>query len=183
MMKTMEKTLVMLGELEYDDLDWMLKVGKHEWLPAGHILIHEHQPLDSFYILLDGELGVSTRVTGADDIATLRNGQVVGELSSVEPRIPTATITVKRSSLILTIPRTLLVRKLQQDVTFTARFYEALVDFLSRRILQTTCHLAPVTPASPHHTHCPEVQDSLALEPSRLDWLRHRIQIQFQTQS
>lgn len=182
MMKTIEKTLFILGELGDDDLDWMLKVSKCEWLPSGHILIREQHPLDSFFILLDGELGVSAQVTGSNDIATLRSGQVVGELSFVEPRIPISTITVKRPSLILTIPRTLLVRKLQQDVTFTARFYQAFVDFLSRRIQQTTEHLTHGTPGSLHTAHNREVQNRLALASSRVDWLRHRIEAQFQTQ-
>jgi CRP/FNR family transcriptional regulator, cyclic AMP receptor protein len=178
MIKTMEKVLFILGELDDDDLDWMLAVGRHERFAAGHILIHEQHPIDALYILLDGELSVSTLATGGHEIAILSSGEVVGEMSFVDTRPPSATVTVKHPSLVLAIPRDLLVAKLQQDVAFASRFYRALAVFLSTRLRETASHLGTVSTESPATELTQEARDSFALAQTRLDWLLRRVRDQ-----
>jgi CRP/FNR family transcriptional regulator, cyclic AMP receptor protein len=175
MLKTMEKVLFILGELDDDDLDWMLKVGQHERFAVGHVLIREQQPIDALYILLDGELSVSTLATGGHEIATLSSGEVVGEMSFVDTRPPSATVTAKRTSLVLAVPRDLLVTKLQQDVAFASRFYRALAVFLSTRLRETASHLGNVPMDAPAQDLTQEARDSFALAQTRLDWLLRRI--------
>ncbi len=173
-MKTMEKVLFILGELDDDDIDWMLAVGKHQQLPVGYVLIRERQPIDALYILLDGELSISTIATSGQEIATLTSGEVVGEMSFIDTRPPSATVVAKRKSLVLSVPRELLDSKLRQDIDFASRFYRALSIFLSHRLRETIHSLGHSPVGLPEEELGREARDSFALAHTRLDWLLRR---------
>jgi CRP/FNR family transcriptional regulator, cyclic AMP receptor protein len=174
-MKTMEKVLFILGELDDDDIDWMLEVGKHQWIDTGFVLIRERQPIDALYILLEGELGVSTIAMGNQEIATLTSGEVVGEMSFIDTRPPSATVVAKRRSLVLSVPSELLAAKLRQDVGFASRFYRAVATFLSHRLRETVNHLGNLPPGLPEEELARDARDSVALAQTRLDWLLRRL--------
>lgn len=133
----MSKVLVILGELSDRDIDWMLANGKHTKVQAGTILITEGQPLDALYILLDGTLSVSVSSLGDKEIGKIICGEVLGEMSFVDGRLPSATVTAIEECHILSIPRPLLTEKLEQDVLFSLRFYRAITKFLSYRLRGT----------------------------------------------
>ena len=58
--------------------------------PAGHVLVAEGDSGDAFYILVDGSAAVSR--SGAE-VATLGPGATLGEISLVDGRPRTATVT------------------------------------------------------------------------------------------
>ena len=66
----MTNALLILGELNDRDIDWIVTQGKREVLQAGTVLIEEDQPLDALYIVLSGTFNVC--------VASLEN-QVVGK--------------------------------------------------------------------------------------------------------
>jgi CRP-like cAMP-binding protein len=108
----MRKALFFLGILSDTDIDWIVRNGSKVRLTAGSTLIHQGQPTDSLYFLLDGDFSVST--TRARDIAKLKAGEMVGE-----------------------IPRSLLATRLKEDVGFASRFYRAVAMFLADRLRTT----------------------------------------------
>lgn len=133
----MSKVLVILGELSDRDIDWMVANGKRTQLQAGTILIAEGQPLDALYIVLEGTLSVFVSALGNKEIGTIISGEVLGEMSFVDGRLPSASVTAIEECLILSIPRRLLTEKLEQDVLFSLRFYRAITKFLSSRLRGT----------------------------------------------
>ena len=137
----MKKVLFILGELGERDIDWMLATGSKEQIPAGTTLIQEGEPIVALYIVLDGLLAVSSKALRDQEIARLGSGEIVGEMSFVDARPPSATVTAIENSVVFSIPRSQLTLKLQQDSDFAARFYRAIAMFLSDRLRGTVVRL------------------------------------------
>lgn len=133
----MRKVLYLLGQLSDADIEWLIAKGRKERLPSGTVLIREGQPIDALYILLDGSLEVSGKALGTDKPVRLGCGEVVGEVSFVDSRPPTATVAAATDSLVLAIPRALLSENLERNSEFAARFYRALAVFLAHRLRDT----------------------------------------------
>jgi len=131
----MRKVLFMFGDLADSDIEWLAAAGKRKQFPKGSILVHEGKPIEEIYILLDGELSVlvgspQSRVT----LNTLQKGEIVGELSFLDSRPPTATVMAGGDVIVLAISRDKLRTKLERDHAFAAKFYRALGVFLADRL-------------------------------------------------
>ena len=137
----MQRALFILGVLEDEDVDWLISVGQRQELSPGSVLIHEGQPCDFIYLILDGLLEVSVDAIEDQPIAQLGSGEVVGEMSFVDCQPPSATVAAQSPSILLAIDCAYLREKLSQDGWFSARFYRALSILLSSRLRSTVKHL------------------------------------------
>ena len=176
----MKKVFFLLGELDDDDIDWMVSMGRREEVPAGTVLIQEGQAIDTLHILLEGTLSVSVSALEGKTIARLTSGAVVGEMSFADARPPSATVMAVETSLILSIPRLLLVEKLQKDEGFASRFYRAIAIFLSTRLRGTVRYLGYAKDQLLQEDNSsedlsPEVVDNVPLAKARFDWLLRRL--------
>jgi CRP-like cAMP-binding protein len=134
----MRKALYLMGILDDSDTDWLTDHGKRQFAPQGTILIHEGQPIDSLYVILDGQFDV---MAGPQSVATLYAGEVVGEISFVDSRPPTATVTAAKDSVVLALPREKLLAKMDRDQKFAANFYKGIATYLADRLRVTTGRL------------------------------------------
>ena len=130
----MRKVLFILSELADADLDWLIQNGTKTTFPKGSTLIREGQPIEVLYVLLDGQLSVSLAALNDKEIAVLRSGEILGELSFLDSRPPSASVTAVDDATVLSISRARLTRKLEEDSGFAARFYRALGVFLASRL-------------------------------------------------
>lgn len=132
----MKEVLYILGEFDDADVDWLVAAGRQVEVPDGQPIIREGEPIESLFFVTGGTFRVST---GADDteIARLQTGEVVGEISYVDRRPPTATVTAVEDGRVLAIPRDILTEKLESDPRFSSRFYKALATFLADRLRST----------------------------------------------
>jgi CRP-like cAMP-binding protein len=133
----MKKVLFILSELSTRDIDWLLAHGDPQKVPEGTVLIHEGQPLNALYIVLDGILTVSVAGLGNREVAKIGCGEVLGEMSFVDGSPPSATVKAIEDSLVLAINQKKLSQKLEEDVLFALRFYQAITKFLSYRLRGT----------------------------------------------
>jgi CRP-like cAMP-binding protein len=140
----MKKTLYFLGILDDHDIEWMIRNGRKMTLAPGAQIIEQGKPTDSLYFVLDGALVVHT--PQAPRIAVLKAGEVVGEVSFVDSRPPSASVRAETPSVVGVIPRHLIAKKLQEDVGFSARFYRAMAVFLADRLRMTTGSLGTRAP-------------------------------------
>lgn len=127
----MKKALYILGQLTDPDVDWLFKAGSKLTLPPGQVLIREGQPIEAVYIVLVGTLAI---IAGGKEINQVGTGDVVGEMSFVDARPPSATVKAVDTATLLAIPRAALQKKLEQDPGFGSRFYKALSIFLSYKM-------------------------------------------------
>jgi len=131
----MRKVLYIFGLLTDGDIEWLGVNGTCRRFRSGDVLIQEGRQTDGLILLLEGEVQVSAR--GHGDIARMGIGEIIGEVSLVDSAPPSATITVIADGLALFIDKALLLRKLEQDDGFAARFYRALAIFLADRLRAT----------------------------------------------
>ncbi|ASC71986.1 hypothetical protein XM38_029400 [Halomicronema hongdechloris C2206] len=174
----MKRVLFVLGVLEDDDIDWLLTVGQRLEFHAGDVLIRQQQQAEAIYLLLDGTLHVSVASWPDQIIAELSSGEVVGEMSFVDTRPPSATVTAATPALLLAIPWSPLQSMLQQDSRFAARFYRALAILLSSRLRTTVQHLEgehwqPVVLSDQECSR--DMAETISLGGIRFDWLMRRL--------
>jgi CRP-like cAMP-binding protein len=127
-----------MGILDDEDVEWISSRGRLVGVGKDEVLIREGEPVDALFILLDGSLDVSTR---GQAVATLYAGEIVGEISFVDSRPPSATVRASQHSHVLAIPRALLQSRLATDAWFASRFFRAIATFLADRLRTTTARL------------------------------------------
>ena len=159
----MRKVLFLFGILDDRDIEWMISTGRVTTAPPGTVLIGQGRPLDSVFVVLDGVLSVRIlQEGGGRELARLHAGEVVGEMSFVDSRPPSATVTALENTRVLAIPRAELRRRLG-DSGFAARFYHALALFLADRLRATSAGYGVGEPQQP------PVPDAVEIDPLILD--------------
>ncbi len=136
----MRKALYIMGVLDDSDIEWIASNGRKRLVSKGTQLITEGSPVESLFILLEGKLLVQTRASRSP-IAVLSSGEIIGEISFVDLRLPTASVTAAENSEVLGIPQSSLRRKLESDTGFAARFYRAIALYLADRLRVTSGRL------------------------------------------
>ncbi|HEX4339188.1 MAG TPA: cyclic nucleotide-binding domain-containing protein [Polyangiaceae bacterium] len=132
----MRKVLFIFGQLTDMDIEWLAKAGRRKRLAANTVLINEGGRVETLFILLEGELVVQS--AKGREIARLGVGEIVGEMSFIEARPPSATVRAATDVVVYAIPRQVLERGLADNIAFAARFYKAVATFLSDRVRSAT---------------------------------------------
>jgi CRP/FNR family transcriptional regulator, cyclic AMP receptor protein len=133
----MRKVLFIFGQLADSDVDWLAKAGRRQRLPAKSILIREGVAVGTLYVLLEGQLSV-VHGASAREVARLGAGEIVGEMSFIDARPPSATVLAASDVVVYAISRPILQDHLDRDMAFAARFYKAVATFLSDRVRKAT---------------------------------------------
>jgi bacteriocin-type transport-associated protein len=176
-----KKVLFILGELSDSDVDWLAEVGSREVVEAGRVLIRESSPIDRVFVILEGHFAVTVAALPGKEVARLGSGEIVGEMSLVDQRPPSATVTALESGLVLAVPRREIEGKFAQDLGFSSRFYRALTVFLSDRLRSTVSRLGygqsgPMNQDAEYEDELDMgVLDKAALAGARFDWLLKRM--------
>jgi CRP-like cAMP-binding protein len=140
---------VLLQVLNNTDIDWLIATGQQEQIAAGTVLLTPCAEIDSIYLVLDGSLSVMIPQSSAQpslpqlpipavserELVRLPHGEIVGEALLFNTRF-TATVKAAENSIVLAIPHQQLTTKLQQDIHFSAHFYQAAALILSERLRQ-----------------------------------------------
>jgi CRP-like cAMP-binding protein len=135
----MRKVLYILGQLTDREVEWLAANGTRRTIPKGQAVITMGQPLESIFFLLTGEMSVTVDRIG--EIARLKSGEIMGEMSMIDASPPSATVTALAESKVLDISKQALNRKMATDLEFAAHFYKAIAIFLSDRLRKTIKHL------------------------------------------
>lgn len=133
----MRKVLFIFGQLTDGDVEWLAKNGKRKRVTKSTVLIRQGVPVESLYIVLEGELSV-VQGKSKREIARLGSGEMAGEMSFVDARPPSATVSAHVDSVVYTIPRRVLGDALEKNPGFGARFYKSVATFLSDRLRKAT---------------------------------------------
>jgi CRP-like cAMP-binding protein len=136
------KALYLLGQLNDGDVEWLIARGARVRVPTGETLIEAGRPVGALYVVLDGSLTVSVQGLDERDSPRMVCGEVAGEMSFVDARPPSATVTAAEPAVVLAVPRAELAAKLERDPEFAARFYRSLAMLLSHRLRALTWRVA-----------------------------------------
>ncbi len=136
---SIRKAMHFMGVLNDEDIQWLATHGTTRFVPPGTVLIREGEPVESLFILLDGQLSIT--IQGGFLLATLQSGEMLGEISFVDARPPAAAATAVQNSYVLMVPKELLRRNLDANTAFAARFYRAAALCLAYRLRVTSSRL------------------------------------------
>ncbi|MEA5568470.1 cyclic nucleotide-binding domain-containing protein [Anabaena sp. UHCC 0399] len=138
------------------DIDWILSVSKFTEYHTGEVLIQEGEAvLNTVEILLAGALSICVSPTGniedAVEIDRVAAGEIAESLSFIDNRPPSSSFIALENSRVLSLPRLLLIKKLEQDTEFAANFYQMLSISLSQQLRRLTDFLTKnkVVPSEP----------------------------------
>ncbi len=176
----MKKALYILGLLDDKDLDWFAGSGKKKTLQAGQVIIQEGQPTSHLYIILTGTVSVSVK---GRRVAVIGQGEVMGEISLLDSRPPSATLRTETVTELLAISFEALRSKLSRDPPFAARLYQALGTFLAQRLRSVNLQLIVGDGASVDRVADeneadeidPEVLEKITLAGSRFKWILEKL--------
>jgi CRP-like cAMP-binding protein len=115
------------------------KAGERVHLDPGTLLIPLGSRVDHLYIVLDGQLAV--RAASGTELAKLDSGEIVGEMSLVDPAPTAVSVVVLTPATLFRIADSKLREHLASDTAFAARFYRAICVFLADRMRAATQRL------------------------------------------
>lgn len=133
----MKKENYLLEGLNETDIDWLISVGLKTPINAEQILIEEGINSEALYIVLNGTFSIRLSILGNQSVASVGPGEVLGEMSYVDGRPPSATVQAADNAEVLEVPRSLLTAKLEIDREFSTRFFRALCVVLADRLRDT----------------------------------------------
>jgi CRP-like cAMP-binding protein len=136
----MRRVLYILSLLTDEDIDWLVGVGERQPIASGAAIVNEGQPIQAIYLVLSGRFSV---VVGAQKykLADLSAGEMIGEISLIDSRPPTATVIATEPSIVLRVGQSAIHAKLKNDQAFAARLYKAIAVFLAQRLRHTVVTL------------------------------------------
>ncbi|HEY3901917.1 MAG TPA: cyclic nucleotide-binding domain-containing protein [Chthoniobacter sp.] len=130
----MQSGFIMLSVLEESDLAWLLEAGRERKIAAGEVVVKEGLRGEFVYIVLDGLFAVLSASAGGREVARLGPGETFGEMSFIDDRLTSATITALEDATVLAIARDDLEEELPQDTGLSARIYKALAVIITGRL-------------------------------------------------
>jgi bacteriocin-type transport-associated protein len=141
--RPMKDALLIFGELQDNDVDWLVSMGKVEKIPNNYLLIQAGKPIDAIHVVLDGAFTVlategeynpltmcfecaEKTASTLKPIDSLTKGEMAGLISFLDLRMPPITLRAAQESLVLTIPKRHVLTHLQQNLGFASRLYRVL---------------------------------------------------------
>ena len=155
----MRKVLYILGQLSDSDVDWLASAGQRLRVEKGTQLITFGVSLSHVYIVLDGELSVQT--SKRFELAKVSSGEILGEMSLVDSRPPSASVVVLQDAVVLALDKAVLQAKLDLDTGFSSRFYRAIAIFLSERMRSTVGRMGYGGPSDEASTDIDELDENV----------------------
>ncbi len=116
----MARVAHILSELSEDDVDWMLASGERRAVSAGTALMREGVPGDALFVVLEGTFTIAS-VGRREEVARLGRGDMIGEISLVDSRPASATVTALTDGIVFALPRDAVAARLELDAGFSAR--------------------------------------------------------------
>jgi CRP-like cAMP-binding protein len=132
----MRKVLFIFSELSDGDVEWLANAGERVHIDKGTVLIPVGSRVEYLYFVLDGRLGIKS--AKGDLIALLESGEVIGEMSLVDPAPTAVSVEIETDATLLRIADAKVRQKLASDHSFASRFYRALCVFLADRLRTNT---------------------------------------------
>ena len=155
----MRKVLFILGQLTDQDVEWLAAHGTRSDIAAGTALITQGTPVADLFIVLDGSLSIS--VAGVGEITHIGSGEIVGEMSFIDKRPPSASVIALSPCRVLRLPRAAVEARIAADPAFGMRFFKAIATFLSDRLRGTVSRLGF---GADGHLDAEEMEGELDLE-------------------
>lgn len=122
--------------LSHGDSEWVLAHSEERLVEPGDELLREGDPVEAIYFVKEGLLSTHVASTQAE-LAHMGSGEIIGEMSFLERRDSSVTVSAAERTLVLELQREVLLEKLESDPAFASRIFRAVALDLSRRLRET----------------------------------------------
>jgi len=132
----LRKVLVLFAALNEQDVDWLRQIGSLQRLADGAVLIEAGEPVPALYLVLAGEARILVRSDhGQREVGTSRRGELLGEMSLLNPElgIASATVVSHGGLELLRLEKAELLSALDAAPLRAMRFWCGLARMLSQR--------------------------------------------------
>jgi len=153
----MQSGFVLLSVLEEYNLAWLFEAGRERKVAGGEVIVTEGVQGEFVYLILDGLFAVLSANAGGREVSRLGPGETFGEMSFLDGRPTSATITALEDSTVLAITRADLEAELPKDSGLAAHIYKALAIIVTGRLRKLASTTAVRTAAGEQPPASPEV--------------------------
>jgi CRP/FNR family transcriptional regulator, cyclic AMP receptor protein len=150
----MPTALFLFVAMQDTDMRWMARVGVVRAYTPGERLIYRDELLNGLLIILSGSADVE--VVGRT--LTRRAGECLGEVSLVDTRPASATVTAVEPTRALWLDGNVLRRRFEVDPGFAARCFRGLAILLANRLREAEATAIPE-----------QMDDALLLDETMMD--------------
>lgn len=130
------------GPLTDEEIGKLIEAFAEQELAAGEAMIIENTYSDILFLVWDGALNITINTSqGEQEIAVLRAGALVGEISLMDPGPSTATVRTQQGCLALHMHREALEAFWEQEPRIATIFLQEMSRAVSQRIRATVARL------------------------------------------
>lgn len=134
----MRKVLILFGVLDDRDIDWLVETGERRRVSNGEVIIQEGVEGEALFVVLEGRFAVTLERFGGKQVAVVGTGDVLGEMSFLDSRPTSATVSAIGDAVVLEVPTEEIRWQLEDEPGFASRFYRALALVLSGKMRSFT---------------------------------------------
>jgi serine/threonine protein phosphatase PrpC/CRP-like cAMP-binding protein len=135
------KGMPLFRYLSYKELVRVVNITETMDFPAGVEIIHEGEPGESMYVLLDGSVRLHK---GASTIAELGKGQHFGEMALVDRSRRSLSATATAPARLLSIRRKDFYEIIKKEPSLSVKLLWSFVQVLAERLRKTTAELEEI---------------------------------------
>lgn len=121
------KQLLFAG-LSEQDIDWLGKMAEPVQIKAGEYLMHEGEPGDALYLVMDGAFEVTKRSGNSEVVLAVRGaGEVFGEMALLEQRPRSASARAVKDSILVKVSHAVFNQLLQTSPAATLAILRTVI--------------------------------------------------------
>ena len=140
----------------------MFQTGVERVVGPGTAIVREGVRPNAIFLVIHGQFSVRLENVAAEPLATLRAGELIGEISFLEGSPASATIVSEAESAVLAIDNQLLNQRIRDDAPFAARIYRSFALTAERRLRNRVNQLASLGASSRIEEHFDHLLMTLA---------------------
>lgn len=169
----LRKVLLVFGELEDLDIDWLSRQGQVVHQQPGEALIEQGSALDQLWIVLQGDADVFLlNDEQRQQVGSSRRGELLGEMALLsDDGQATASVVASNRMQLLAVPHGQLKQRMASDAAFSARFHRAIAMLLSHRGRDQLMRHGLASRDAANEAIDLDTLDSISQAGRRFDWL------------
>ena len=124
----------LFANLNDDQSDKIWRSGQDQHVAAGTVLIAQGVPVDTIYFVIEGVLNINVSELHDRPVAVLGPGEIVGEMSFIDPKSSSATVIAAEDSHVFALKHADFHELLASETSMAAQIYQALCIICARRL-------------------------------------------------
>ena len=139
-----------------ETIDWLFSAGETIDLRAGDVVVSEGENPTSVWLVANGVFRVEVEHETLSH-SVLGPGDLIGELSLLDGKGASATVTSDTDSTVLRLPRSAIEAALDEQPAIGGSFWRAVASLVAQRLRTTTNELVVATSSAPNGVEVPEL--------------------------